>query len=92
MRSFRFPLWAIALMIAAFVGTVLAIETARFISTQLAGGGNPMHFVWWVMPGVFTLVTLVMAGAALMGYAVLHLLHKTGAQRLSSVETARHSR
>jgi len=91
MRSFRFPLWAIVLMITALVSTILATETARFVSIQLAGG-HDIHSTWWVMPGVFTAVTVVMGGAALMGYGVLHLLHKTGVQRLSSVGTARHSR
>lgn len=88
MRSFRFPLWAIVLMMTVLVVTITAIEAARTVSIQLALGDNDVPYHWWALPALFTLVTAAMCGAGWIGYGVLHLIRKTGVQRLTSVETA----
>jgi hypothetical protein len=91
MRSFRFPLWTIVLMVTVLVVTITAIEAARIVSIQLVSG-NAVHSGWWALVGLFALVTALMCGVSWIGYGVLHLLRRTGVQRFSSVATGRHGK
>ena len=86
MRSFRFPLWAIVLMLTVLIWTVVAIEKVRMLSTQLSSGSNDVASAWWALPGLFMMAAAVLCSVGLAGYGLLHLLRRTGVQRLSSVE------
>jgi hypothetical protein len=88
MRSFRFPLWAIVLMLTSLIWTVVAIEKVRMLSVQLASaaGSNGVASAWWALPGLFMMVAVVLCCIGLAGYGLLHLLRRTGVQRISSVE------
>jgi len=92
MRSFRFPLWSIVLMLMILVNVVIAIEKVRMVSLQLASGSDSVPSGRWALPGLFLMVTAGMCGVALLAYGLLYLLRKTGAQRLSGVGMGHHGR
>ena len=92
MRSFRFPLWMIVLMMTVLAGSVITIEKVRILSTQLALGNDNVPSGWWALPGLFLIVALVMGAAAFAVYGVRHLLRRTGVQRLSDIEIVHHGK
>ena len=87
MRSqFRFPAWAIFLMLVSLVGVVAAIEQARWFS-QTYSGDTDVVALWSNVPRVFLLFSFLMIIAGTAGYLILLLARKSGARRLSNVRT-----
>ena len=81
---FRFPVVAIALMVFTFAGIVFAIHNARVIALSMAGT-NYLHQVSFLQTFGFAFgVTLA---AAVLVWAVLHTLHRSGVHRLSQAQT-----
>jgi len=90
MKSFRFPRSAIFLMIATFLTILAAIGLAAEMSrtVQRQFGGPDLISGWWsALPGMFVTVFLLFWGVGAIGYAVLFALRRTGAHRLSNIET-----
>jgi hypothetical protein len=90
MGSFRFPPFAIALMVASFLAILAAIGLATEISrTVQAGFGGPnLPADWWSsLPLRFVLLFLLLWVAGAVGYGILFALRWTGAHRLSNVVT-----
>ena len=90
MRSFRFPRTAIALMVATFLtimGAIgLATEMARNVTAGFGGPNLPA--TWWSgLPRAFALVFLFLWILGAIGYGILFVFRRTGAQRLSNVVT-----
>jgi len=91
---FRFPLAAITLMVFSFAGVVFAIHNARAIAFSLAGTTYTRHGqLYTYRPeglsftqtfGFAFGVTLV---CAVVVWAVLHTLHRSGVHRLSEAQT-----
>lgn len=78
MRSFRFPVWMIGMMLTALVAVVIAIEKSRVVSIQLSSAVSDVPAGWWSLPGAF-MVTVGLTGViALLGLAVRRLLHSQG--------------
>ena len=90
MKSFRFPRFAIFLMIATFLTILaaigLAVDMARTVQTQFGGPNLPS--AWWSrLPGMFVMAFLPFWGVGAIGYAVLFALRRTGVHRFSNIET-----
>jgi hypothetical protein len=85
MRQFRFPRSAIFLMLLILATTVIAIERARDVS-QLYGGLRLPEGWLGVLP-FFVTVTAVTGSIAALGYGVLYVLHRSGAQRFLNIRT-----
>src|SRR5262245_47864247 len=90
MRSFRFPRFAILLMLACFLAILsaiaLAAEMARTVQMTYPGAPN-LESMWWArLPGLFAMVFVMLGGAGAIGYAVLFALRRSGLHRLSSLE------
>jgi hypothetical protein len=90
MRSFRFPRFAIFLMVACFLtllaAIALATEMSRTVQVSYPGVPN-LEAMWWSrLPGLFAtlLVPLWALGAA--GYGILFALRRSGLHRLSSLD------
>ena len=91
---FRFPIAAITLMVLSFAGVVFAIYDARTIAFALAGTAymrhgqmyayNPEGLSFMQTFGFAFGVTLV---CAVVVWAVLHTLHRSGVHRLSEAQT-----
>lgn len=87
MRSqFRFPVWAIFLMLMSLAGVISAIEQARWFSQKFSGQPNIVP-LWSVVPRVFLLLSLLMIIGGAAGYVILVMLRKSGSQRLSNTRT-----
>jgi FtsH-binding integral membrane protein len=86
MRPFRFSRIGMVVMIVALVGVLVAIEKARAISAQSI---PELHTVstWTMVQGVFGFLIVTMAILGLIGYVVLRLVSKSGADRLSNIQT-----
>jgi hypothetical protein len=91
---FRFPVAGIVLMVLSFAGLVLAIRYARDIAISLAG--TTAKFQGQVYAYQPTQVSLLQTfgfgfGAtlvcAVVVWAVLHTLHRSGVHRLSDAQT-----
>jgi MFS superfamily sulfate permease-like transporter len=90
MQSFRFPRSAIFLIVATFLtllaAIALATEMARRVQASYPGPNLPA--MWWSkLPAMFVTVFLLFWGIGAIGYAVLFGLRRTGAHRLSNIET-----
>ena len=90
MRPFRFPTFAIFLMIACFFTILAAIglatEMARMIQAGYAGTPN-LQPMWWArLPGLFGVVFLMLATMGAIGYGVLFALRRSGLHRFSKLE------
>jgi hypothetical protein len=87
MRSqFRFSAWVISLMLVSLVTVVFAIEQARWFS-QRYNGDAAIVPLWSNVPRIFLLFSILMVVVGVVGYVVLLLLRRSGAQRLSNVRT-----
>lgn len=93
-KRFRFPIVAIALMVFSFAGIVFAIHNARAVAFGLAGQTYMRHGqLYTYQPeglsfmqtfGFAFGVTLVVA---VVVWAVLHTLHRSGVHRLAEAQT-----
>ncbi len=91
---FRFPVAAIALMVFSFAGIVFAIHNARAVAFSLAGQTYMRHGqLYTYQPegmsfmqsfGFAFGITLVVA---VVVWAVLHTLHRSGVHRLAEAQT-----
>ena len=91
MRSFRFPRSAILLMVATFMTIMAAITLAAEIArnVQIAYPGPGLPALWWAkLPGAFLMMFLVLWGIGAIGYGVLFVLRRTGAQRFTNIDTS----
>jgi hypothetical protein len=75
MRSFRFPVWMIALLLTVLVTVIVAIEKTRTLSAQLSGGPD-VPSGWWALPAIFGLVVVLTGGVALFALGVKRLLRR----------------
>ncbi len=93
-NRFRFPVAAIALMVFSFAGVLFAIHNARAIAFSLAGQTYMVHGrLYTYQPeglsfmqtfGFAFGVTLVVA---VVVWAVMHTMHRSGVHRLSDAQT-----
>jgi hypothetical protein len=79
-RGFRFPRFAILLMLAIMFGVFVAIDKARDIQVQYSGSSDLA-----VLPGVFAMVFALMFVVGAAANVVMFALKRSGAQRLSDV-------
>ena len=94
MRQFRFPRFAIFMMVACFLtilGAIgLATEMARTVQATYPGSLN-LETMWWAkLPGLFGTLFLMLAGVGAVGYGVVFLLRLSGLHRLTSLDPRRH--
>jgi len=80
----RFPISTIALMIVILAGVVLAIESAKAIQVKYDAGAVS---VWDTMPGFVAIGLALVCCAAVAGWAILFVLHRSGMHRLDNVQT-----
>jgi hypothetical protein len=66
MARFRFPRFAVGLMLMAFITTVFAIEMGRNVSTGIPAEVTTM---WSVLPPLIALVSVPLIAAA-VAYAI----------------------
>ena len=90
MRSFRFPRFAIFLMLACFFTILAAIDLAAEMSrtVQMTYPGAPnLEPMWWSkLPGVFGMVFVMQWAFGAAGYAILFALRRSGLHRLASLD------
>ena len=90
MRQFRFPTFAILLMIACFFAILSAIGLAAEMSrtVQMTIPGAPNLDAMWMsrLPGVFALVFVMLWTVGAVGYGIVFVLRRSGLHRLASLE------
>lgn len=90
--EFRFPKATLTLMVVILAAVLLAIDKARSIQESIAPSHTdvgPLHPAQTFM--LLPPLMIVMAGALLVGaigWAILYSLRRSGAQRLSEMNTA----
>ena len=83
MRSeYRFPRSAIFLMMVLLVAVVVAIESVRSIAV-----GETKAISAWAILRVFIFGVGLMCVSGAIGYAILSVLRRTGADRLANIQT-----
>ena len=82
--EFRFPVWAISLMLLSLLGVVFAIEQAhRFaVNYSEVATGTPL---WATVPRIVLPLIGLMCIGGVAGYAILVALRRTGVHRLSNI-------
>lgn len=86
--EFRFPKATVTLMMVILVAVVMTIEKAKAISDSVPPAATQVPPI---RPEHFTTVSallMALAGACLvglMGWAIFHVLHRSGVRRLSDV-------
>ena len=69
----------------------LAGEMAR--NVQIAYSGPNLPALWWArLPVAFLTMFLVLWGIGALGYGVLFVLRRTGAQRFTNIDTSAEQR
>jgi hypothetical protein len=86
MRSFRFPVWMIVLMLMLLLSVIVAIDKTLQVSTGSVNGGS----TWLVLPGLIVFGVAFFGVVALIGYGLLYVLRKAGVQRLSDIQIPPH--
>ena len=87
MRSnFRFPRSTVFLMLVILAGVFLSIEKAKVIQAKYGTGALQMS-VWSTLPGFTATMFAIVAAAAIIGWAILFALRRSGIHRLSNVQT-----
>ena len=91
MRGFRFPRFAIFLMIACFftiLGAIgLAAEMSRSVQMTYFAGSPNLPAGWWpIVPRLFGTLFVTMWTVGAIGYAVLFILRRSGLHRLSRLD------
>jgi hypothetical protein len=91
MRSFRFPRFAIVLMIACFLtissAILLAAEISRRVGLPYFEASPNMLALWWRQLPAMVLTGSAVCGAfGVIGYGVLIVLRRTGLERLSRLD------
>ena len=85
MRSdFRFPRSTVFLMLVILAGVILSIREAKDIVTTY--GGQRGISVWSAWPGFTAMLFATVAAAAVIGWALLFALKRSGMHRLSNVQ------
>ncbi len=85
MRSdFRFPRSTVFLMLVILTGVILSIREAKDIVTTY--GGQRGISVWSAWPGFTAMLFATVAAAAVIGWALLFALKRSGMHRLSNVQ------
>ncbi|MBV9340635.1 MAG: hypothetical protein JO159_07065 [Acidobacteria bacterium] len=83
--QFRFPRSTISLMIVILAGVILAIENAK--SVQVKYGEAAHVTVGSTFPGFFAVGFSIIFVAAVIGWAILFALRRSGVHRLSELRT-----
>ncbi len=83
--EFRFPRSTVFLMSVILAGVLLTIERAKGI--QLKYGSASDVAMWPGMAWAFAILLLMVAVTAVIVWGVLFALHRTGMQRLASLQT-----
>src|SRR5262249_8074825 len=88
MRGFRFPRFAIFLMIACFFSMLgasgLATEMARTVQMTYYAGSPNLPADWWSsLPKLFVTLFVMLWTVGAIGYGVLFVLRRSGLHRLS---------
>lgn len=91
MRGFRFPRFAIFLMIVCFITILAAIGLAAEMSrrvqmTYYAGSPNLPPGWWLSVPRLFATLLAMLWAVGAIGYAVLFILRRSGLHRLSRLD------
>ena len=92
MRSFRFPRFAILLMLACFLTILAAIglatEMARTVQATTYPGTPNLGAMWWArLPGAFAMLLVMLSVVGAVGYGIRHMLRRSGFYRLTKLET-----
>lgn len=88
MRSeFRFPRSTVFLMAVIFAGVILAMEKANTIQVKYAAGAGS---IWPSLPWFLGFTFLFTCAAAMVGWAILFALRRTGADRMENIPPASH--
>lgn len=83
--EFRFPRSTISLMVVILAGVVLAIENAKSVAIKY--GPSPGVPVGSTFPGFVAVGFAIVLSAALIGWAILFALRRSGVHRLSDLHT-----
>jgi hypothetical protein len=88
MREFRFPRFAIFLMLVCLFNVLAAIGLAAEISRTVTYPGAPhLGPIWsFKLPGSFVVAFLMLWTIGAIGYAVVFALRRSGLHRLSRLE------
>jgi hypothetical protein len=91
MRGFRFPRFAIFLMIACFftiLGAIgLAAEMSRTVQMTYYAGSPNLPAGWWSsLPWLFATLFAMLWAIGAIGYGVLFVLRRSGLHRLSRLD------
>lgn len=82
--NFRFPRSTVFLMLVILAGVILSIREAKSIVTTYGGAaGIP---VWSTLPGFTAMLFAIVAAVAVIGWAILFALKRSGVHRLSNVQ------
>jgi hypothetical protein len=82
--DFRFPRSTVFLMAVILAGVLLTIEKATAIEIRYGGS---LGTVWPSLPWFFVFMLLTMGGLAVIVWAILFALRRTGSHRLANVQT-----
>ena len=92
MREFRFPKFAILLMIVCLFAVVSAIgfgaELSRTLQMNYRGPLTPIWWLnWWFkLPGSFIVLFMALWTVGAAGYAIVFAFQRSGLHRLTSLE------
>ena len=88
--NFRYPVTTIVLMAVIFAGTVLAIERASSIAASLPRVNPhlpPITPLPYSLPQTLAVMFAITYAVAVIIWAVLHILRRSGVYRLNDAET-----
>jgi hypothetical protein len=83
--EFRFPRSTILLMIVILAGVILAIESAKSVVLKYGAAAHVTVGSTW--PGFCAVGFGIVLVAALIGWAILYALRRSGVHRLSDLQT-----
>lgn len=91
MRGYRFPRFAIVLMITCFftiLGAIgLAAEMSRTVQMTYFAGSPNLPAQWWSsLPRLFATLLAILWTLGAVGYGVLFVLRRSGLHRLSRLD------